>query len=107
MKKKVPNTIYTLILTVITVVSWAFFSIYRAFKKPLPIVVPPEITEPLNPDFNLEVTEKLKERKYFEEGTFKESEIKKASPSAQTEEEQNQANSQGAKESNGESNLGE
>ena len=85
MRKNIPNTIYTLILTSITIVSWVFFSIYRAIKKPLPIVVPPEITEPLDPSLNTKVVDELKGKMYFEEGTFKETEIKKASPSAEKE----------------------
>ncbi len=80
MKKKLPNSVFTIVLTAITVVSWVFFSIYQTLKKPLPVVVPPEITQPVDPNVGLDAAEKLKNKKYFEEGSFKETEIIKPSP---------------------------
>ncbi len=80
MAKKLPNSVFTLILTSITVVSWVFYSIYQTFKKPLPVVVPPEIIQPVDPNVGLEVIEKIKNKKHFEEGGFKETIIKTPNP---------------------------
>lgn len=57
-QKRTPNLITTLILTVITVLSWISFSIYRALTKPGPVVVPPEILTPLDPSLDLQDLEK-------------------------------------------------
>ena len=65
--KKTPSLISTLILTTITLVSWVFFSIYRAFVKPQPGVVPPEILEPIDPKLDTDSLNKLKERFYLNE----------------------------------------
>jgi len=65
--KKTPSLISTLILTTITLVSWVFFSIYRAFVKPQPVVVPPEILEPIDPELDTDSLNKLKERFYLNE----------------------------------------
>lgn len=77
MKKNIPISIHTLLLTTITIISWVFFSIYWAIKKPLPIVIPPEITSPINPDVDLEFADQIKEEIYFEEGSFEETKFGK------------------------------
>ncbi len=76
MNKKIPDKIYTLILTTIALVSWVFFSVYWAVKKPLPVVISPEITAPIQESVDTESIEKLKERKYFEESSLRTIEFK-------------------------------
>jgi len=57
-QKGTPNLIITLILTVITVITWISFSIYRALTKPGPVVVPPEVLTPLDSSLDLQDLEK-------------------------------------------------
>lgn len=60
--KKINSLTSTLILTTITLITWVFFSIYRAFVKPLPIVVPPEILEPIDPRLDSNILNTLQQR---------------------------------------------
>jgi hypothetical protein len=60
--KKTPNLIFTLILTTITVIGWVGFSIYQAVVKPQPVVVPPEILEPLDSKIDFDTLKNLKNR---------------------------------------------
>ncbi len=93
MKKNLPISIRTLLLTTVTILAWVFFSIYWAIKKPLPVVISPEITNPVNPDINLEVVDKIKGRVYFEEGSFEEIKpIQTETPTNITETENNTTN---------------
>jgi hypothetical protein len=60
--KRTPNLVSTLIMTTIAIITWVSFSIYKAFVKPEPVVVPPEILEPLDPQLNTDTLNKMKER---------------------------------------------
>ncbi|BCX14497.1 MAG: hypothetical protein KatS3mg088_180 [Patescibacteria group bacterium] len=65
--KKKPNLISTLILTTISIVTWVSFSIYKALVKPEPVVVPPEIIEPITPQLDDTILKKMTERYYIPE----------------------------------------
>ena len=61
-KSKTPIPVTILLFTVITIVSWVVFSIYRAFTiKPAP-AVPPEILEPLSATLDLTSLNKIQQR---------------------------------------------
>lgn len=70
-KLKVPSLVTILILTVITIVFWIVFGVVRIFQtKPAPSV-PPEILDPLNPNYDKTTVDKIQERIYFDnEQTF-------------------------------------
>ena len=65
--RKTPSSIYSLILTTIAIVSWVAFSIYQALVKPQPVVVPPEILEPLDPNLDPRDLDELKGRFHLSE----------------------------------------
>lgn len=66
MKQKLPSLVNIAILTVIMIICWVFFEVYRVFTKEPPIVIPPEVLAPLE-NFNPASLEKLKSRFYTEE----------------------------------------
>ena len=51
------------ILTMFTVFTWIGFSIYRTFRKPLMLKIPPEQLKSLNPDLDKQILNSLKKRK--------------------------------------------
>ena len=67
-KARTPNIVTLSILSLITIVLWVFFSIYRLIMaKPAP-VIPKEILAPINPDLDTRSLEKLNNRLYLDEG---------------------------------------
>lgn len=70
--KKLPSQVVVLILSVITIVSWAFFDILRAFvQKPAP-TVEAEVIAPLTPSLDKKVLEEVGTRIYLEESQIPE-----------------------------------
>ena len=67
-RPKPPSLVTIIILTTITVVFWVFFSVYRAFTTQPSPTVPPEITEPFNPDLDQDALDKIEGRTFFSEG---------------------------------------
>lgn len=61
-KLKTPTLVTTAILTLITVIFWVAFEVYRTITaKPAP-TVPQEIISPLNPTLDGEILNKLSQR---------------------------------------------
>ncbi|HLD92328.1 MAG TPA: hypothetical protein VI795_02930 [Patescibacteria group bacterium] len=60
--KKLPSIIILLILTAITVVFWVSFTIYRVFTKEEPVVVPNEITAPINSNLDMDTLDEIVKR---------------------------------------------
>jgi len=60
--KKLPSIIILLILTAITVVFWVSFTIYRVFTKEEPVVVPTEITAPINSNLDMDTLDEIVKR---------------------------------------------
>jgi len=62
MKEKNPKLVKISVLTVITVFSWVTLEIYRNIKKEPPLIVPEEITAPLDPKLDTSILFSLKEK---------------------------------------------
>lgn len=98
-KRKTPRLVTTSIITLITVINWIGFELYRIYTaKPDPIV-PAEILASLNPILDEEVLNKLQERVYLEESQLPKiavaqepnpTSIPAASPSGESKEEVNE-----------------
>lgn len=64
-KKKTPQIVTLLVLTLIVVVFWIFFSVYRVFaNKPSPIV-PPEVIVPLDAKLDSDTLEEIKTKTFI------------------------------------------
>jgi hypothetical protein len=59
-KNKLPNIIVILILTLVTVVTWISFSIYRALTEETSPSVPQNISEPIDPKLDVVTINKIK-----------------------------------------------
>ena len=57
--KKLPSIVILLILTAITVVFWVSFTVYRVFTKKESVVVPSEITAPINPNLDIDTLNEI------------------------------------------------
>jgi len=66
-KEKTPNIVSLAILTLITSVSWIFFSLYRVFTEKSDIKVSAEILEPLSPNLNEKVISEIENRVFIEQ----------------------------------------
>lgn len=65
-EKKLPVVVTLLILTLITVIFWISFGIYRSFTNEPESTVSEETLLPLNPILDTETINEIKERKYVE-----------------------------------------
>lgn len=61
-KNKLPNFIILIILTLITVVFWVSFDIFRVFTTKAVPVVSDEIVEPLNPKLDVDTLDQIEKR---------------------------------------------
>lgn len=64
MKKRDSNKdmIFLLVISILTVIIWVGFDVYRAFTKTEPVVEADQFLEPLNPTLNLTVFTELNSR---------------------------------------------
>lgn len=77
-KNKLPSLVVILILTLITVIMWISFNIYRSLTaKPAP-AVPLEISEPLTPSLDTQTLNELNSKLYLNQ-----SQIPEAVPTVQ------------------------
>ncbi len=65
-KAKIPSIVAVMILTVITISVWIVFSVVRIFTTEPTLSIPPEILNPLNPNYDKNVVDKIQERIYFD-----------------------------------------
>jgi hypothetical protein len=66
-KRKTPQAVTTMILTLITIFFWAGFEVYRSFTtKPIP-PVPAEILNPLDPTLDTASLNSLNQRLFLNE----------------------------------------
>lgn len=84
MKKatKLPNIVAVLILTLITVVMWVSFSIYRAVVSAPSAVVPAAVSQPITPSLDAEAMTLLESRIFIDETQIPDSVVSQTSPSA-------------------------
>ena len=74
-KQKLPSLIAILILTLITVVIWVSFNVYRAIVSTPPLVVPAEVSEPLNPKLDTDAMGRIESSVYVDESQIPDSVI--------------------------------
>lgn len=67
-KAKIPSIVTVLILTVITISFWIVFSVVRIFRTEPTPSIPPEILNPLDPNYDKTMVDKIEKRLYFEQG---------------------------------------
>jgi len=65
-KRKLPELITILILTLIVVAFWMFFTIYRVFTNKPATVVEEEIIQPLDANFDNQTMQEIQDRSFFE-----------------------------------------
>lgn len=65
-KTKIPSIVAVLILTVVTVSVWIVFSVVRIFQMAPTPSIPPEILNPLNPNYDKTAVDKIEKRIYFD-----------------------------------------
>lgn len=71
-KNKLPSLVVVLILTLITVIMWVSFNIYRSLtSKPSPSV-PANISEPLTPSLDTQTISQISSRIYLNESQIPE-----------------------------------
>lgn len=66
-KSKMPSLVSILILTLITVVVWISFDVYRLFNRPPDPVVPEEVSKPLDPTLDQETINQIESRLFFDD----------------------------------------
>lgn len=67
MKKPKPPSIVTIaIMTLITVVFWTFFGVFRIFTSTQPIDVPENILQPIDPTLDKEALNTLESKNHLE-----------------------------------------
>ena len=77
---KAPKIVTIGILTLITLVFWVGFEVFRTFTKEPEIPVPPSIIEPINPALDQTALSSLQGRMYLEEGQIGQTVTQTASP---------------------------
>lgn len=61
---KLPNVINLMILTLVTILIWLSFTVYRSFTREATPVVPVEVVLPVNPQLDLEVIKMMEQKLY-------------------------------------------
>lgn len=66
-KAKLPSLVTVLILTLITVVVWVTFDVYRLFNKAAVPVVPESVSLPLNPTLDVDAINQFESKSFIDE----------------------------------------
>lgn len=61
---KLPNVVNLMILTLVTILIWLVFNIYRSFTRQAPPAVPVEIVLPINPRLDTTTIDQMEQRLY-------------------------------------------
>lgn len=80
-KPKPPSLVTIAIMTLITVVFWTFFSVYRVLTDDQPIDIPEEVLKPINPTLDEKAMSELEKRFYLEENEIPELILRTPEPS--------------------------
>jgi hypothetical protein len=65
---KAPNIVIVGVITVITIVLWIIFGVYKLVSTPQDVNVPTNVLSPLSPTLNQEALNTLEGRIFFSEG---------------------------------------
>lgn len=79
-KNKLPSFITVLILTLITVVMWVSFSVFRALSSKPVASVPEEVSKPLNPTLDSDTIGKIRSRIFLDDSQIPENIITAPTP---------------------------
>jgi hypothetical protein len=71
-KNKLPNYITILVLTLISIVMWISFSVYRALSQKPESDVPQEISNPLTPNLDKDSLNKIQSRIFMDDSQIPE-----------------------------------
>lgn len=63
---KVPSIVTILILTAITIIFWIVFGVVRIFSTEPSPSIPEEVMNPLNPNYDKTMVDKVEQRIYFD-----------------------------------------
>lgn len=66
-KSKLPKLVNILILTLITVIVWVGFDVYRLFNNPPPPIVSKEVSNPLIPNLDQDSINQIESRIYLDD----------------------------------------
>lgn len=66
-KTKLPSIVSILLLTLITVVMWVTFDVYRLFNKTPDPIVPESVSIPLNPNLDTEIINQIEARTFLDD----------------------------------------
>ena len=66
-KTKLPSLIPILILTLVTIIMWVSFDVYRTFKQPAESSVPANIALPLTPTLDQDAIKQIESRTYLDD----------------------------------------
>lgn len=72
-KPKPPSIIPLLVLTLIMVVMWVSFDIYRSFQKPTDVHVPESVLQPLTPTLDQTTVDQIEKRIYLDDSQIPDS----------------------------------
>ncbi len=77
-KPKAPKLVTVAITTTVTIIFWVFLTLYRVLTtKPNPSV-DPVLLQPIDANLDVESLEKIKDKIYYEEGSFVPPPLKKS-----------------------------
>lgn len=79
-KTKLPSLIPILVLTLITVVMWVFFDIFRALKQTPELTVPTTISQPLTPTLDQNSINQIESRIFLNDSQIPDTIVVNASP---------------------------
>lgn len=97
---RAPNIVLVGVITIITIVLWIIFGVYKLVSTPQDVNVPTEVLSPISPNLDQEALSSLQQRIFFTEGELGEislistpepEESPSPSPSPTPEEEQEEA----------------
>jgi len=78
-KNKLPNLVTILILTMITVIAWASFEVYRAFTTKSEVSVPNAVSDPITPTLDQPTIGKIETKIFIDSSQIPDNVVTKSS----------------------------
>jgi len=78
-KTKLPNLVTILILTMITVIAWASFEVYRAFTTKTEVSVPSAVSDPITPTLDQPTIGKIETKIFIDSSQIPDNVVNKSS----------------------------
>ncbi|MCX7928677.1 MAG: hypothetical protein N2558_03245 [Patescibacteria group bacterium] len=66
LKPKPPKVVVLIFLTTITTIFWVFYTVYSIMTKNLPINIPQEMLNTVNPNLDLETLNSIQEKIFYD-----------------------------------------